>query len=104
MLAVLERQLYRASDAVRLVDGEDHFEGGTAVVDAAERLAVFLDRVEQIADDPDVAQAQPAVLEWLLHADAGARDRLPFRLALAEEPGRLVDEIRERQAARAELD
>src|SRR5438445_13598063 len=89
---------------MRLIDGQDHLQRRAAVVDAAERLAVFLDRVQEVADDPDVAKAQAAVFERLGDADAGARDRLPVRLALAEEPGRLLDKTGEWQTAGAELD
>src|SRR5256885_1601205 len=89
---------------MRFVDGEDHFEGGAAVVQAAARLAVLLDRLHQVADDPNIALAKSAVLDGLRFAEAGARDRLPRRFAAGGEPARVVQMIDGRQTSRRELD
>src|SRR5262245_13409943 len=100
MLAILQRQLDGTLEAMRLVDGEDHLQRGPAVVDAAPGLAVLLDGVEQVLDDPLVAQAEAAVLEYLRLAEAGARDRLPLHLAALAPAGTLREECRRETARR----
>src|SRR5262245_9988375 len=52
--AVLHRQVHRSLELMRLVHGEDHLERGAAVMDAAERLAVLFDRVDQVRGDETV--------------------------------------------------
>ena len=83
MLAVLQRQLDRALEPVRLVHGQDHLQRRPAVVHAAQRLAVLLDRLDQVLGDPHVARPQAGFLERLRLAEAGAGDLLPGDLALA---------------------
>ena len=65
MLPVLQRQIDRPPDPVRLVDGQDHLQRGPAVVHAAERLAVLLDRGDQILRDGDVSEGQRKDLDTI---------------------------------------
>ncbi len=104
MLAILERQVHRTAEPVRFVSGENHFERGAAVVDAAARLAVLFDGFDQVLDDEHVAHVQAAVLERLRLADAGAGDRDPRFASAARRPRRVFAESDGRQAAGREVD
>src|SRR5262249_35400635 len=65
--------------------------------------AILLDGLDQVADDPDVALAESAVLERLRLADTGAGDGLPGRFAAGGEPAWIVEIEDRRQAAGGEL-
>src|SRR5215831_13258411 len=83
---------------MRLVDGEDHLQPLASVVHAAQRLAVLLDCVHQVLDNPLIPQAEPAVFQRLRLAKAGAGDLLPRSLAAAK-PRWVVEEVRRRQCS-----
>src|SRR5262245_38889766 len=86
---ILERQLDRSVLLVRLVDGEDHLERRPPVAQAAERLAVLLDRVHQVGGDQPVAEVGTCVLVRLGLADSGTRDRPPLGFPCGRSPRRV---------------
>src|SRR4051794_35463470 len=102
MTSVLERKIDLPVNSMRFVDGEDHFQGGAAVVHAAFGLAVVFDGVHEVLGDPDVALAEAAVFEGFGFADAGAGDGLPFAAAACE-PGGVGEELRVGEAAGGHL-
>src|SRR3954447_15230248 len=77
MPAIAERQLDGGLQAMRFVDGQDHLERRPGVVEVPLRLTIPLDRLHEIASDPDVALAEAAVLERLRLTQARRGDFLP---------------------------
>src|SRR5262249_41245251 len=70
---------------------------------AAARLTILLNRLNKILRDPDVADSQRVLFEWLVFANAGTRDRLPRLFSLPPRPRRGVEEVRRRHAPCGEI-
>ena len=65
VLAVLQREGYRPARTVSLEYGDDHLEVGSGFCQAGQRLALFLDRRDQVFDRQNVAAVVAVALQRL---------------------------------------
>lgn len=88
----LQRKWHGPAGSVRIEYCVDHLYRTAALIDIAHGLAVFADRLDQIAASGDVAEQSGVALDWLGLADAGAGNRLPLLAAAARRPGLVLQD------------
>src|SRR5262249_55466142 len=93
-LAILQHQFGGPVLNVRLVDRPDHLQRRPPVVDAVQVRSVLLDRRDQVVNDEDVPVVALLRVERLRLAQAARGDLLPWGLALAWHPARVLAQKR----------